>query len=182
MPLPISSDGTVCVDPMPLWKCRNMDLMGSVINASLEIGSFWRGADGNHWVGSARSWLWPMNASLLQSSEGSVMTTTWISVLSTPGLDSGTAFSSWSTPSLISASWWSSLKGSSFQEVLFWSDYSSNGKITHSTSSLITNLLQNVFSEMREVSFWLIVPAWEFSDLLGFVSKLELNSNWYIFM
>lgn len=132
---------------------------------------------------SDRTWLWHMNASLLQLSKESVTTTTWISVLSMPGLDSGTAFSLWSTLFLISAFWWSSLKGSYFQEVIFWSDYSSNGKITHSTSSLIMNLLQNIFCEMRKVSFWLIVPAWKkFSDLLGFVSKLEPNSNWYIFV
>lgn len=43
----------VGVDPVSLWKCRNMDFMASIINAlgwSLEIGSFWPGADGNHWV------------------------------------------------------------------------------------------------------------------------------------
>lgn len=129
------------------------------------------------WGVDDRSLIWHVNASFLQSSEESVMTTTWISVLSMPGLDCGTAFSSWCTPSLISVFWWSSLKGSYFQEVIFWSDYSANGKIIHSTSSLITNLLQNVFCEMRLVSFRLIVPAWKKLLKIHWVFFPELESN-----
>lgn len=127
--------------------------------------------------GNDKSLIWHMNVSFLQSSEESVMTTTWISVLSMPGLDCGTAFSLWCTPSLISVFWWSSLKGSYFQEVIFWSDYSANGKIIHSTSSLITNLLQNVFCEMRLVSFQLIVPAWKKLLKIHWVLFPEVESN-----
>lgn len=130
------------------------------------------------------SLIWRVHASILQSFEESVMTTTWISVLSMLGLDCGTAFSLWCTPSLISVFWWSSLKGSYFQEVVFWSDYSANEKITHSTSSLITNLLQNVFCKMKLVSFWLIVPAWKklWKIHWVFFPELESNYNLYILM
>lgn len=183
--LVMEGENSLCWSRVPL-EVQKYGFNG-VCNKCLGVKSWnWLFLARSRWEslgGSDRSWWWHVNASLLQSSEESVTTTTWISALSMPGLDCGTAFSLWSTPSSISAFWWSSLKGSYLQEVVFWSDYSSNGKITHSTSSLITNLLQNVFCEMRQGSFWFIVPAWKkFSDFLGFVSKLEPNSNWYIFM